>query len=407
MIFLQIAWNNVLRNRRRTIATLISIVFGIAMMVFVNGFNDGMSLQWANSLINETDGHLKVHHKEFYKFGISDMEQVLIEDPQLLIEELQENSHVVAVMPRVSLAGLAGNEENSTIFYGGVQDLTQLNMVLPDHGKIVVEGQPLSADDPNGVIVGQALAKNLGVNVGDELILLSNTVYGDQSSALVFVRGLLQIKNDPKAEQGIIFGGLSDEMREDLLDIGGGTTELVVRIDDMKNVKTVVDWLNQRFAERGDPWVAEPWYSNEDFGFLMAIFNGIGVVIMIVFSLIVSFIISNAMMMSVFERIQEIGSMRAIGMEKIQVHRLFYLEYFMITSIGGVLGLVAGCLLVLVGNHTGISLSGAMFEGVRPVIEIQNLLVSFLVPLIVAAIVVFFPIRSSYRMSVVDSLNYN
>jgi len=59
---------------------------------------------------------------------------------------------------------------------------------------------------------------------------------------------------------------------------------------------------------------------------------------------------------------------------------------------------VAGCLLVLVGNHTGISLSGAMFEGVRPVIEIQNLLVSFLVPLIVAAIAAFFPIRSSYRM---------
>ena len=76
MIFLQIAWSNLLRNQRRTLLTLFAVVFGIAVMVFTNGFNDGLSLQWANSLINESNGHIQIHHKEFYKFGISDMERI-------------------------------------------------------------------------------------------------------------------------------------------------------------------------------------------------------------------------------------------------------------------------------------------------------------------------------------------
>lgn len=99
--------------------------------------------------------------------------------------------------------------------------------------------------------------------------------------------------------------------------------------------------------------------------------------------------------------------MRAIGLENRQVYKLFYLEFFVTIIVGGLFGLIAGSLLVLIGNHTGISISDGQFEGVRPVIEVQNLLISFLVPLIVAAIVALFPIRSSCRMSVVDSLNYN
>ncbi|MBI5192781.1 MAG: ABC transporter permease [Nitrospirae bacterium] len=108
MIFLQIAWNNLIRNRRRTVVTLIAIIVGIAMMVFTNGFNAGMASQWAGSLINESDGHLSIHYAGFYKFGISDREKVFIENPQPLIAELRRNSHVKSVMPRVALAGLIG-----------------------------------------------------------------------------------------------------------------------------------------------------------------------------------------------------------------------------------------------------------------------------------------------------------
>jgi putative ABC transport system permease protein len=407
MTFLQIAWSNLVRNGRRTIVTLTAIVVGIAMMVFTNGFNAGMTSQWGNSLTNETEGQLKIHHVDFYKFGISDREKVFIEDPRPLIAELRKNPHVTAVMARTALAGLIGRDESSTTFYGAISDLSQIDAVLPDHGKRVVQGQALSAGDPNGVLIGTGLAKSLGARVGDELVVLSSTIHGDQSSTLAHVRGLIRIKDNPQAEQSILLGGLSDEMRVDLLDSGEGTTELVVRLDAERNVKEVADSLNRSFAAQGSPWIAEPWYSNREFSFLTAIFKGIGITVTIILSLIVSFIISNAMLMSIFERIREVGSIRAIGAEKRQVYGLFYMEYLGMTSLGGLIGLAAGSLLITLGQHTGISFSDGIFAGVRPVLEIENLLISFLVPLGVAAVAVFFPIRSSCRMSVVDSLNYN
>ena len=406
MVFLQIAWNNLLRNRRRTIVTLLCIMIGIAVMVFTNGFNDGMTRQWANSMINETGGHLQVKHKDFYKYGISDMEQIYFEDPEAIIAELKKNPSVTAVMPRVSLAGLVGKDENSSVFYGAMSDLTQIDAVLTEHGNGVIEGQPLSADDPDGVVIGRALAKTIDAHVGDELVLLSRSIYGDQSSALVHVRGILQNKNDPQAEQGLIVGGLSEQMRIDVFDIDEGVTELIVRLDDMDEVPQVVAALNEAFEARGEPWIAIPWYSDEGFTLLSGIFNVIRIAVMIVMAMIVSFIISSAMMMAIYERIREVGSMRAIGLEKLQVYKLLYLEYALLTSLGGALGILTGCLLITIGSVTGVSISSGVFEGVRPVIEMSNLLISFLVPLTVAAIVSFFPIRSSCRMSVVDSLNY-
>lgn len=407
MVFLQIAWSNLLRNRRRTIVTLCAMFIGIAVMVFTNGFNAGMAQQWGNSLINEQDSHLQIHHKDFYTYGISDRQLVLMNDPAALIAELRQNPHVVAVMPRISLVGLMGTEEQSTAFYGAMSDLATLNAVLPDHANQVVKGQALSADDPNGVLVGQALAQRLGLGIGDDIVLLSTTIYGDQSSALVHIRGLVQLKNDLDAENTLLVGGLSDEIRTDLLDITAEATELLVRLDDTKNTRDVTAWINQRFAARGAPWLAKPWYDEERFRFLTGIFGGIGIVVTIILSLIVSFIISNTLLMAIFERIREVGSMRALGMENGQVYRLLYLEYLLLAGLGGLIGLAAGCVLIFIAQRTGVSISDGIFTGVRPVLAWSNLVMSFCVPLGVAAAVALFPIRSSCRMSVVESLNYN
>ncbi len=407
MVFLRIAWSNLLRNRRRTVVTLLAMTIGIAVMVFTNGFNAGMSQQWADTLIDERAGHLQIHHQDYYKYGVSDMELVLIGDPESLIATIRQHPHVTAVMAQTAIIGLIGNEESSTAFYGAANDLNALDAVLPGHGGMVVEGQSLSKDDPNGVIVGKTLAKELGIKIGDDLIVLSNTASGDQSSTLVSVRGLLQAKDNPDFERSAIIGGLSQEIREDLLDIGAGATNLVVRLDDAQFVPDVAAWLNQRFAEQGTPWIAETWDSEKRFGFLTGIFKMIGVIVMMILSLIVSFIISNTLLMSIFERIREVGTMRAVGMENGQVYRFFYWEYLLISAVGGLLGLAAGAALIGIGQHTGVSLSDGMFAEVRPVLEVSNLLVSFFLPFSLAALAALFPIRSSCRLSVVESLNYN
>src|SRR3990167_9126550 len=103
MVLFKVAWKNLFRNKRRTTSMMFSIAFGVSMMIFANGFNDGMSAQWANFLINQTEGHLKVQHKEFYKYGLTDVEKIVIKDPKNLTAKIKENPHVVAVMPTVAV----------------------------------------------------------------------------------------------------------------------------------------------------------------------------------------------------------------------------------------------------------------------------------------------------------------
>lgn len=255
--------------------------------------------------------------------------------------------------------------------------------------------------------MGKRLADKLNVKLGDELVILSNSIYGEQSAIVIKVRGFLTIPGGADFEAMYLATNIT-QVQNDLLDMGSGATELVVRIDDDSNLDSVLTWVNQHFAGLGQPWAAVPWYSDKMFQQVTGMFSGIGLVISIILSLIVGIVISNALLMSIFERIREIGTLRAIGTEKIQVYRIFYAEAFIITLLGIILGLILGSILVWITGKTGLSIPAENGEPVTiyPAVQLSNLISSSILPLIVTLVAVWFPIKSSCKMTVVDALNY-
>lgn len=407
MMFLDIAWNNLRRNRRRTLSTLAAIAVGVSMVVFVNGVTQGISANMSDALVNQIDGHLRIQHRDYKKYFITDQEKILIRDYRVLAAEVMKNSHVQAVMPRVAMGGLMGKDDKSTTFFGFASDLTTLTTVLPDYGKNLVDGQLLSASDPDGVLVGRALAKSLKLNLGDELVLLSKTAQGENSNALVHVRGVVTFPPDEVLEQSLVFTTLGSMLKNTLLDIGDGATQLVVRIDDTKNVPAVEAELNRYFEANGMPWRVAPWYENEVYGRTVGMFDGIGRLISIILILMVGVVTSNALLMTFFERIREIGTLRAIGMNKSEVYQLLYTESAMIGFGGVLLGLAFGIALVLLGRAIGIPIGGIVNQEVHPVLNAASLLVSAAAPIICIIIVAIIPIRAATRMSVIESLSYH
>lgn len=406
MTFVTIAWGNLIRNKRRTLSTVAAIAIGVSMIVVTNGFTNGISTSMSDSLINQIDGHMRIQHRDYKKFSISDQERILIKDYRPLAAEVGKNPHVRAVMPRVVTGGLMGKDDKSTTFFGTISDFETLNTVLPDYGKNLIAGQLLSRDDPDGVLVGQALAKSLNMALGDELVLLSKTVHGEQSNALVHVRGIVTFPQDPIVEQSFVVAGMSKALKENLLDIGEGATQLVVRIDDIGNVPAVERNLNRRFAELGLPWKVEPWYESKGYSQMVGMFNGIGRVIMIVLTLMVGVVTSNALMMAFFERIREIGSLRAIGMRKTDIYRMLYTESAMVGTLGIAAGLGVGAALVLAAWHVGVPLGGIVNQDVHPTLSVAAVTVSVVAPFaaIVAAATV--PIHAVGKMTVIESLDY-
>jgi putative ABC transport system permease protein len=407
MSYVNIAWNNLLRNRRRTLSTLAAIAIGVSMIVVTNGFTDGISANMSDSLVNQIDGHLRIQHRDYKKYFITDQDKILMSDYRALAEEVRKNPHVRAIMPRVMMGGLIGKDDKSTTFFGFASDLKMLSTVLPDYGKNLVSGQLLSADDPDGVLVGRALAKSLGVKIGDELVLLSKTVHGEQSNTLVHVRGIVTFPPDTTLEESLVFTSLGDTLKANLLDLGEGATQLVVRIDDIANVPGVEQELNHYFEERNQPWRVVPWYDSKVYSQMVGMFNGIGSLIMIILTLMVGVITSNALLMAFFERIREIGTLRAIGMKKVQVYQLLYTESAMVGVIGALCGLVLGVTLVMIGQHVGIPLGGLVNQDVHPILSGASMLVSVSTPVICILVAAAVPIRAASRMSVIESLEYH
>lgn len=407
MSYVNIAWNNLLRNRRRTLSTLAAIATGVSMIVITNGFTDGISANMSDSLVNQIDGHLRIQHRDYKKYFITDQEKILMTDYRALADEVRKNPHVRAVMPRVMMGGLIGKDDKSTTFFGFASDLATLTTVLPDYGKNLVSGNLLSADDPDGVLVGLALAKSLGVKIDDELVLLSKTVHGEQSNTLVHVRGVVTFPPDTTLEQSLVFTGLGKTLKDNLLDLGEGATQLVVRIDNIENVPAVEAELNSYFESRNSPWRVLPWYDSKVYSQMVGMFNGIGSLIMIILTLMVGVITSNALLMAFFERIREIGTLRAIGMKKIQVYELLYTESAIVGAIGALIGLALGMTVVLVGQYVGIPLGGLVNQDVHPVLNSASLVVSVAAPIVCILAAAAIPIRAASRMSVIESLSYH
>jgi putative ABC transport system permease protein len=401
------SWGNLLRNRRRTVSTLAAIGIGVSMIVLTNGFTDGISASLSDSLVNQIDSHLRIEHRDYKKYAITDQEKILIKDYRPLAAELMQNPHVRAVMPRVITGGLLGKDDKSTTFVGAVYDLATLQTVLPDYGKNLVAGKLLAADDPDGVLVGKALAKSLGLSIGDDLVLLSKTVHGEQSNALVHVRGMVTFPQDQAVEQSLVVGARGKSWKDNLLDLGDGATQLLVRVDDIGNVPAVEETLNRQFAQEGLPWRVVPWYESKIYSQMVGMFNGIGSVIMLVLILMVGMITSNALLMAFFERIREIGTLRAIGMRKLDVYQMLYTESAIIGTLGTLFGLGGGALLVLLGWYVGIPLGGMVNLDVHPTLSADSVIASVAAPIVAIVVAASLPIRAASKMSVIESLNYH
>jgi putative ABC transport system permease protein len=405
MLDFAMAWANVVRNRRRSISTLLAIGVGVSMIVFTNSFTDGVADNMSNAIIDQMDGHLRVNHKDYKRYYITDQENILLKGWQPLADEIRKIEHVKEVMPRVMIGGLMGIDDRTTTFFGMSSDLDKLDAVLPAYAKNLVAGQKLSRDDPSGVLVGQSLASNLGVKVGDELVLLSKTIHGDQSNTLVHIRGIVTFPSSHVVEQSLMLTGLSKPIKEDLLDLGDNALQLVVRLDDGAYTEEVQAKLDALIAAHHLPWATTPWNENEVYARVVGMFKGIGGLITFVLTLMVAVITSNALLMAFFERIREVGTLRAIGMSRGQVYQLLYLESAIVGLTGALGGLLIGFVLTAIARGMGIPI-GLLGESVYPMVSTAGVIVSVVAPLVCIVLAAAVPIRAATRMNVIDAVSY-
>jgi len=406
MIYLKIAFLNIFRNKRRTFLTMLVIVSGITSMIIFGGYVQYQYWGLRESFIRTQLGHIQVYRKGYAQEGNIDPLQYLISDYEQVRRVIHEvQPEVRAVSAQLEFSGLVSTSEKTTVFIGkGIEPETDY---LISSAEVIRRGRDISQFDVEAGILGIGLADGLGVKPGEFVTLLTSTKKGGINAVDFELKGAFKsgIKEyDDKALK------IPLSLAQYLLNVKE-VSRLIILLKNTDDTNMVAQNLKSVFEQKGFDLEIKSWDELAPFYHsVVSLYNGIFRFIGGIIGIIVIFSIANTLLMSVMERVNEIGTIRAMGATRPLVLRSFIYEGIIIGIIGGIIGVIIGIIMSCLININGIPMPAApsMTRGYVAYIIItpQVLIYGFLLALVTAFISSIFPARKASKMKIVDALRH-
>lgn len=344
-----IAYRDLLRNRRRSILTLLAVALGLAMLMMFNGLIAGVWQEALQNSIRLRTGHLQLRASSYEERKLSLQWQDLLENPGALAARLTQMSEVKAAAP-VLWAGtiLSAGDESVSLQIFGIDPTSHLYDPIRES---LVSGDFLTPDDRSGIMLGRPLAASLGVGVGQRVNLALVNADGNAESATFTIRGLFST-GIVSYDESAVFMPLSKAQA--MAGAGDRASAVVVLLHRQADTDRVA-------AAIQSPGVATLTWREANQVVLQTVDTAMGFYAILdgIVMLIVAVIIANTLLMAVFERFREIGILAALGMKRRQIMQMFLFEASMLGLAGIVVGFALGSLGVLYLSNVGIPIGSA------------------------------------------------
>jgi ABC-type lipoprotein release transport system permease subunit len=343
MLLLQLAWRNLGRNKRRTALTTAAGVFATVLSMVNLSVADGSHERWIEHAVRLYPGHFQVSLAGYREYRTLDYALPLDEAAQRKLDTL---TGAAGWAPRLEAWGLiSADTEDATgrgvqLFGIDARREARFSRLV---SAIDVGRMAAHTDGAREITLGALLARNLGVSLGGDVIVLSSDAYGSQSADRFTVVGTFAVGDDEIDG----FGALVDleELRA-FLEAGGAVSHIAVFLPESESLAPVAAELRSRFP--GESYEVLPWQELMpdlvQFMRLDDVGNWVGNSVLIV---VVGFGLLNTILMSVFERVREFGVLRALGLRPRAVFALVMIESLQLTLLGIAIGLILGVPLVL------------------------------------------------------------
>jgi putative ABC transport system permease protein len=335
-----LAFRNVTRQRRRSAIAIGAVAFGITALMLASGFTEWVFVSFREDTIQSQLGHLQIVRPRYHNAGKADPYAFLLPDSVPELEAPNEPKRVKTVAPRLSFSGLVSRGDATLSFIGdGVSPHEEAAF---GQGVLLSAGKKLSAEDPRAIIMGEGLARNLGVAVGDRVVLLATTAAGSTNAVEVTVRGLFTSvsKSYDDAALRLPIGTARELLRTK------GSHVWVVLLNETSDTDMMLARLRDKLPQ--DKFEVVPWYRLADiYNKTATLFTKQIQGIRLIIAVIILLSISNTMTISVLERIGEIGTAMALGVNRLGVMRLFLSEGILLGCLGGLLGVLTGVALAI------------------------------------------------------------
>lgn len=355
MILWTLAARNVLRHRRRSVITTLSIAVGLAALTFLWAFLDGMNRQMVENTTRYFAGDVQIHLRGYHADPSLDL---AFGNVDRLTQAVRDDPGVQSASVRLEAGLLASHADKSRgVMVYGVDPAEEARVI--DLFKAVVEGVALRDGSDRGVLIGEKLAEALALKAGDEIVLVGQAFDGSLASGRMPVRGVFRTKID---EFDGYVAVMARPLLGELLAAPGEATAVALRLRDRGQLVSDVERLSNRLDGRYEvvgwprllPMVAVSVRYHEVMGY----------VVLLIFFVMVAAGVANPVLMSVLDRTREFGVMLALGTRPASLLRLVLYEAMLLGGVGVVLGNLAGLGVTLFSHRIGIDL-GAFEQGLR------------------------------------------
>ena len=403
MILLIMAWRNIWRNKMRSIIIMLSVSVGLFCGLIVLGIYKGMMDGRVKTIIESETGNIQIHDKQFK----ADYDPLFIlANKDSIVKQIKMDLSVKAIAERSIVQGMLSSTTGSSgVQINGVDWISEV--IISGINEKILNDDLFKWDKQSGILIGKKLAVKLNLKKGSKLVLTFTDTISELISSAYKVVGIYETDNAPRDEWNVY---IKRRELNELLGMGNVAHELVIRLNDDSQTDSIQSNIKKRFPQ----YNIESWKDLSPETELMI--NTIDIYAYIIIGIIMlalSFGIVNTMLMAVLERTKEIGMIMALGLNKIKLFNLIFLETIFLTMAGVPVGILVAYTLTNYYHQKGMDWSDMGKEmmssfgfstTIYPDFPMDRLIPVLLIVVCTALLSCLFPAMRALRLNPVDAL---
>jgi putative ABC transport system permease protein len=403
-----------MRYKRRTMLTSLLIVIGVCMVVLFSGLAGSFKSMMIGIITDSSIGHLQIH-KKGYVASIDTLPLNMNMKPkqyEKLTDVLDNNKGIEAYAPRIKFGAMLSNyAESTSVKLSAIDPAQEQKVCTALYTRLTGKHDSTTPIlKPGQVIIPERIAKAMKIKPGTPVVLVGTNKDGSVNGMEFIVAGLIEDILGPGGKDGYMH---INDARKLLRIKGPEVTEIVLRVKQGKPFKKVAMSLKEDMAgfinKKGKPaFEVHTWEKLSPFSNIAGMIDLMIITVKIIMIAIVLISILNVMLMSVFERVREIGTIAAMGTLPSKILGLFVAEGFCLGLIGTAAGLILGVSGLALVKALEINFEFGRMKGLvlRPEINLSELAIIGIIVLFASALAAFQPAWKASKMEPVDALGH-
>ncbi len=407
---IKISSRNLYRQKHRTFLTVGIVAFGVLAVLLFTATAGSFKKLMVGQITDSMLGHIQIHPKGY----VSSLDNLPL-DKTIKAKQLKQLEEILDNIPeiedysyRILLGGMVSNYLESTSAKFSAIIPAKERKVVPLLEDRLKEGTFLKKGE---ILLPELITKGFDSKIGDDIVLVANNADGSVNGQSFKIAGIMESIVGPTGKYGYIH---LEDAKSLLRMKGNEISEIAIRLKDFdkmnkvfKKLKTELGKIkNKKGKEVFEVHTWEklsPFYSIAQMVDLMALF------IQIILIGIVLVSIMNVMIMAVYERIKEIGSLSAMGTLPSKIRAIFLFEGLFLGIIGSIVGIIVSLITIVIVNASEFTFKFGRGSDIllEPQVSLTQIGSTALIVIIVAVIAVLQPAYKASKMEPIDALRQN